>query len=390
MKKKYFDNNKLMAVIAISAAVALPSVADARVSGACANCHTMHNSQDGANMNTSATVYRSLTQNGCLGCHTSPTAANTGATGTIPYVMHTTEPGEVGTTTTDDTLAGGSFYWVYNGGSQTAATDEFGHNVDVITAAGDLNMPSAEPPGDNDLDWTGQRLTCAGTYGCHGAKTEADAFADISGAHHGTNSSVQTGVTGGEYTDGTDVPSSFRFLDGIKGIEDSDWEDAATSSAHNQYYAIDRTDDVTAITGTISSLCGRCHGDFHVNADGIAYDGDGTPSISSPWVRHPTDYDMGNVKTKADYADYGGGTNAYQVDAPVGSTAMTDVLSTVYAAADDAIVICLSCHRAHGSQYKDMLRWDTYDAAATTHTLSGGAEATNNGCYNCHTTKDDA
>ena len=39
------------------------------------------------------------------------------------------------------------------------------------------------------------------------------------------------------------------------------------------------------------------------------------------------------------------------------------------------MVMCLSCHRAHGSPYPDMLRWD-YDA------LVAGK-----GCYTCHTAK---
>ncbi len=47
------------------------------------------------------------------------------------------------------------------------------------------------------------------------------------------------------------------------------------------------------------------------------------------------------------------------------------------------IVTCLSCHRAHGSPYADLLRWD-YDTM-----IAGNAgDATGKGCFVCHTTKD--
>jgi predicted CXXCH cytochrome family protein len=47
------------------------------------------------------------------------------------------------------------------------------------------------------------------------------------------------------------------------------------------------------------------------------------------------------------------------------------------------IVLCLSCHRAHGSAHDDLLRWDYAGMQAGTT----GAEA-GSGCFICHTTKD--
>jgi len=43
-------------------------------------------------------------------------------------------------------------------------------------------------------------------------------------------------------------------------------------------------------------------------------------------------------------------------------------------------VMCLSCHRAHGSPYLDMLRWDYNTMIAADSTKSGG-------CFICHTNK---
>lgn len=44
-------------------------------------------------------------------------------------------------------------------------------------------------------------------------------------------------------------------------------------------------------------------------------------------------------------------------------------------------VMCLSCHRAHGSPYPDMLRFD--------YNMEAGGGTSTDGCFKCHTNKDD-
>ena len=73
--------------------------------------------------------------------------------------------------------------------------------------------------------------------------------------------------------------------------------------------------------------------------------------------------------------------------APVGSTdaamgAAGTVNSTVLQAAGDAIVTCISCHRAHGTPYADLLRWDY------SNNCNAGSDNADCGCFQCHTTKD--
>ncbi|MCK4488054.1 MAG: hypothetical protein KAU38_15015, partial [Desulfobacterales bacterium] len=45
------------------------------------------------------------------------------------------------------------------------------------------------------------------------------------------------------------------------------------------------------------------------------------------------------------------------------------------------IVMCLSCHRAHGTPNNDLLRW--------AYTMDAGSGTDNGGCFICHTTKGD-
>ncbi len=355
-----------------------------KVRGLCSNCHTMHNSQNGSPMaetfngatySANQSPNRALLRYSCVGCH-----SDTGSTpykGTVnltPVVYNVQSPGGQGP---GKTLAGGNFYWV------AAGNDACGHNVANIPGVGqDSNLLSFTPPGwDNSISGNGQvangestwshQLTCAGTYGCHGVHTTTDTFAAISGAHHGNDDPDGNGIVdgngGGEYT----VATSYRFLYGIKGIEDPDWEYTASPSDHNQYYAVDGA--LSTTTETISYLCAECHGTFHASS------GSSNVGTASPWLRHPTDYDMNNVSTK-EYGQYpGDGSHTYSLIAPVGSSDLTaGVRSTVLSGAGDAIVTCISCHRAHGSPNAALLRWDykSWPASGT------------NGCAICHTSKD--
>ena len=90
---------------------------------------------------------------------------------------------------------------------------------------------------------------------------------------------------------------------------------------------------------------------------------------STLWIRHPTDIAL---PTSGEYGVYDP-TTAYNVQTPVAW------LNPSSPARSDAVVMCLSCHKAHGSPYPDMLRWDY-----TTSIAGGGASG---GCLNCHTGK---
>ena len=366
-----------MRKIILAAFIGLVSVglvyglAYAAVTGECVNCHTMHNSQGGTGMELATFEtgpFEALLRGSCLGCHT---GINDG-TNTTPYVFSTTEPTYGTDGTTGNTLAGGNFYW-----ADTDATT--GHNVPGLGSTESLTAPPGYDGGRADAQgnipgggtWSGS-VTCAGANGCHGTHVSGqDDMAGVRGAHH-TN-------VGGSLTTADSVANSYRFLIGIHGYEDSDWEYQPTASAHNQYKGVARTGNVSD-TSTISWLCGECHGEFHTYATDVG--------SSSPWLRHPTDLSLNDV-TGTEYESYNNATDPtsapYSVAAPVASTDVSAVLSTVDvskgAGTDNAIVTCISCHRAHGTPYSDLLRWD-YSA------IVAGGGGGNIGCFICHTTKD--
>ena len=372
----------LMAVV-MGVMLLFTGVAGAKVSGPCVDCHSMHWSQTPWPTgwgNSSNGPNEALLVNDCVGCHSGASALK-GTSNEIPVVLRTTEPDGTGP---GKSLAGGDFYWVAQG------ADTKGHNVDGVASV-DGNL-SYDPPGwdasatagntfgqvtgGNNPNWGSNQLTCAGMYGCHGKHTETTNAGAIRGAHHGDDSCLHVPNVD-ESKQGQSVVTSYRWCGGIHGIEDSDWEWTASDGTtdHNQYKGVNGNNNYSDKT-TISYLCAECHGVFHSDIGGS----------SSPWLRHPTDFDMGSA-SGTEYQYYNGGSgsnNDYSVIAPVGSSTIgPNPLSTVNAGSADgtAIVLCVSCHRAHGTEYDDLLRWD-YSAM-----IAGQSSTPNKGCFICHTTK---
>lgn len=359
----------------------ISGTAYAIISGVCSNCHTMHASQDGILMGDGPHDYLLLYT--CIGCHSGPTGQATTANG-APIVLRTGDPADQGG---GFTLAGGDFYWVVN------ISDIAGHNVEGIVGP-DIaisNNIGYNPPGwdnsynvdvfgedvaNSDANWSIQ-LTCAGTYGCHGDHSISGNDEGIRGAHHG-NPGTDTQIT-----NPATIGASYRFCAGINGTENATWNWSETPDNHNEYFGTTYNDTGGAPAGddlrTISYFCALCHGNFHQSGD--------VGGTTTPWLRHPTDIvlDRGGGTEYSGYNNQTPGSNTYNIQAPVARPAVGASRNTVTTndstTADGAIVMCLSCHRAHGSNQPDILRWDY-------STIIAGGGSSNTGCFVCHTTKD--
>jgi len=331
----------------------LPHSVWANVHGqSCGNCHSMHNSQDGGDVVTGGPL-RHLLADSCIGCHTGDNA-ELASGGTTPYVYNTS------VTYGTDTLAGGNFYWVATAGE---GNDTKGHNVLGLSGQDQEITASEGAPGVWVTCANSCHMTLAAEQtvypelgsGCEGCHLEVK--------HHADDSATVVGEAGGYY----------RFLaghdsgdgHGVEGIEDSDWEYQPTSTAHNEYFGLDAGSLTNAgfynLGNTMTAYCCGCHGGFH-NDKGV-------------WKRHPAD---AVIPDEGEYSLY----TTYSTEAPVARpdlSGYSGASQTVTPGTD--LVMCLSCHRAHGSPYHDMLRWD-YSG----HWCEG---SDNTGCCTCHTSKDD-
>jgi predicted CXXCH cytochrome family protein len=382
MRRARMSRVGLLTVLFSTLLVLIPAGYVLAISGVCSNCHTMHNSQGGSGEVKTylggvitpnvTTPQQYLLKADCIACHTGATG-QTNSFG-APIVVHTTAPTGQGAS---KTLAGGDFYWVATGLGAIVYGDAYGHNVSGLAAADVPITPADTPPGWDPtatagfafdtvgIAWGSNQLTCAGVYGCHGQHNSDG----IIGAHHGNTdgTATQAGTVGAPPTT---VGSSYRFLGGISGKEETNWNWSETSSTHNEYFGANATTlrgsagNVYGNKDTISFSCAECHGKFHSYIDDTVQ--------GTPWLRHPTDIAL---KGLGEYLSY----TAYSTEAPVARPTVLGSSNGVVTPGTD-IVMCLSCHRAHGSPEPDLLRW-TYSSM-----IAGGVSA-DTGCFTCHTTK---
>ena len=354
----------------------------ATVTGVCGNCHTMHNSEAGLPKDAVGTNDYLLVDD-CVGCHSSDQSPSyTLGTSTIVPVVNFTGGG-----VPPSILAGGNFYWVADLGGDD---DAKGHNVlgisgpDVITLAG-LGAPGNLQTADD----------CE-SGGCHGTLAEINtSLFDIGlrsgcqGCHLNVRHHANDGTGPKKYVDNADQ-GWYRFLAGhatgpvlnygVKGIEDEDWQATVTDADHNEYLGVpvDKTGVTTLSNGSMSAFCCGCHGNFHVQNEIAATD----PGSQSPWIRHPSDFVIPST------GEYGGMSGNYSslspVARPAGFAGWATAASSATVTPGTDLVMCLSCHRPHGSANDDLLRWDYSKMVA-----GGGGGLDNQGCFYCHVTKDD-
>ncbi len=347
--------------------IGVPLQLSAKVTGVCSNCHTMHNSQDGDAVNAGGSLDNLIklpddsagSADVCVGCHSSTTAET--IINSVPIVYNTTEP------TTP--LAGGNFHWV------AAGDDSKGHNVYGLASPDSLT----EAPGKNPAG-------CGTAGSCHYTLATAPSESNYNrggcrGCHvftyHHEDNGVYRFLKGHDQNPDASIVDDRRDIitnpDYVTGVEDDDWEYTTNNTGDHNYYK--GTDEVYSSSGialkathSITAFCSGCHGVFH----GPLTLGEGMGG-SSPWRRHPTDIQL------PDEGEYGG----YDPDVDANYSTLSPVawLDPENPTRSGAIVMCLSCHRPHGSDQPDLLRWAYGNCVA-------GTSNSNCGCFNCHTEKD--
>ena len=311
----------------------------------CAGCHTMHNSQDGAPVDTAhvnGNQYLLIAANStdaCLSCH----AGYGQFAGGLGYGP------------------GGDFYWVTkdfswsaHGHTTVSTGDSHGHNVISPTygIAQDATLTMA--PGGT---YTSSKLTCTSCHDPHGNQNFRILY----------DASLGPIYTGGRFNFTADAPVAKG--NGRKTMT-SDGEE--TDSHHTVYKS------------GMSEWCANCHTNIH-SGNTVAYVHETGISL---------DQDIADIYNA--YVSSDDLVNGVQATAYWGLVPFEDVdadLATVdpgnYTRGPDAAdqVMCLSCHRAHASAFPDIARWDTgttflVESHPTTGDVGASADDIANKYYN--------
>ena len=347
----------LIYIVSIIFSIVLCSQVKAEVSGRCANCHTMHNSQGGPNMpemadyGSSSGANPCLTRGDCLGCHAYNFSSNVNVQNIdgseVPQVWHNG---------TD--LAAGNFKYL-----ATGTDDNKGHNVAAIDQEGNGSMFPL-PGHKTDPGITATNFSCAGTHGCHGDRSVTNETTSMKGAHHADDITIDGSTTG----------KSYRFLKGVLGLENNGsnpWQNKSFND-HNEYKGLtspanDVSDTSPGAEGSMSGFCAECHEYYHGD------DSNETGGNASPWIRHPTDI---SLPSSGEYATY----TTYSIVAPVARASLPGTPSGTVtpSGTTDDIIMCLSCHGAHATNFYKLMRWDLSNPSLLTAL---------EGCAVCHTSK---
>jgi Zn-finger protein len=363
----------IMSVITLLSLLMVYGLANAVVSGSCANCHTMHGYQGGVEITwlKGATdpdgPYGALIKGTCLGCHT--TAGSDPYPGSGTYFHYPFVKSSISGAFTDTNCLAGGFFPVTELGPGTAHTGN----------AHTLGSPAAPVGYTTGYTWykgtsSATGLTCSGSSGCHGSQTIDDPSAAISGGHHGTSTYGYRILAA--YNNGSPV----AVLGGGAGGSGKDYEKAliaavtpaagGRSSTNTTYYhniykaAIGGTD-------TISQLCANCHGLFHSETRALG-----------AWIRHPTDVELPTYIAGPPVMWEPSNDTVYNnFDAKFNPYGFTNVSATT----GTKMVTCLSCHRVHGTEQYDILRFK-YTEAESGQQQAGRAPGTiiAYGCLGCH------
>lgn len=281
--------------------------------GTCKNCHTMHNSYEGEEMGGGSFPHllRAASSDMCLGCHgpatTEPLYDSIKVMSADPLAPIKGGVGAGGgdfAFLTEDNLNDG-----HAGAANPILGERGGHNVVAPGVGLDADTTNTESPGGS---YPSADFGCVDCHEPHGGPQ----FRFL------------------HYSGSIDPPAVFSATDEV--IADSiSVHDEETNNNHNAYMQ------------NMSEWCGACHGDFHSETSGRLVHP--TRSIGSDFADKYNNYNGTDQPSSA---------TPYLAAVPVEWDSATNTTSYTADISGTSKVMCLSCHRAHGSSAPTSGRWD--------------------------------
>jgi len=294
----------------------------------CEKCHSIHGSEEaGTTIDTGIALLRGGS-GVCITCH-----SEEGLHGPSVYQSSIELPG-------------GDFE---NSLDEDPYSSGYGH-----TPSGEENLV---PPGNDGVPLDG-KFTCNSCHDPHGNSEKSFTFRMLLRNPGGLGNSLDEGNFSSTKDD-----ASIVWEEGVGNIEQ-------TSSNYSVY----RTPELGGDYG-FGKWCSACHTQFHgglVEKDDDEFGIEDENTGERRWRRHPTGVSLqsGEIDSEIDGAYE---QTFVEPDDP-------DYLPLETADSAETGVTCLTCHKAHASEYSYGLRWDyIYESEDYTPGSPGGK-----GCTRCH------
>jgi hypothetical protein len=311
----------------------------------------------------------------CLNCHFGPGGANSASVFSADGSAMT---------------PGGDFYWLnktftWSGGESLA--DSHGHNVVALDFGLSQDLRLAESPGGNYRSENLSCISCHDPHGKTGGGTRSGALpVSASGSY-------------GELPGGVSVTGSYRLLGdshykggGAAAADGYQFFHDAPVARQNTLKRFGESDGSHVDYGTgMSEWCGNCHGailqDSHLGAGSFAHPGGSNVMLSSETVSMYDAY-INTGDLTANGTGTGDAATAYLQFVPfergTSDPRLLDPSSTK-GPDTNSTIMCLTCHRAHGSAFRSAGRWD-FDAAllAESHPGPGDGGVSGNDVLNSY------
>jgi len=338
----------------------------------CESCHTMHNSignvtvvPGGTPLQGVAYLLKNTDQSStCINCH--------GGTASSGKNVFTTSLA-VGAAPVNYT-PGGDFSWLTKSYSSSLPGDRLGHNVVAKDFSLQADATLKNAPGGT---YKNTDLSCISCHDPHPAARQ-----DASGAisYRGSGQIIASGSYGPVTLGGTDKIGTYRLLGGNGYVPKSvgspvfanDPPVAVAPSTYNRKET--STDTRVAYGKGMSEWCSNCHGTIsqtdaathfiHPAANGAV--------LGTTIAANYNAYKMSGNLTNTVAASY-----TSLVPFEEGSSDLTFLLSettkTTGPGTTTENVMCLSCHRAHASGFKNITRWNNAEfiTKAGVYSLTG-------------------
>jgi hypothetical protein len=355
----------------------------------CESCHTMHNSigdqtvliKGGTQFQGVAYLLKGSDQSStCINCHSGTSLSS-------KNVFTSNAPSSITGAGPVNYTPGGDFAWLTKSFSSSIPGDRLGHNVVAKDFSLQADGTLKKAPGGSYL---ASNLTC---ISCHDPHPKARIDNTYKIVYPKITTSVPPIYKSGSYGDlptANEAVGVYRLLGG-NGYVPKSYDggpifsnDPPVAVAPSSYNRMETSTDTRVAYGKgMSEWCANCHGSIHADnvSKNFIHPASNAAVLTSAVVANYNAYKKSGDLTNVVATSY---TSLVPFEEGLGLSAANITTLKTHAAGSTAgpsgteNVMCLTCHRAHATGFKNITRWNNSEfiTSAGAYALTGTMTAT--------------